>query len=448
MWDITPKAIIILIIASATFAPKQSSAQGYTLDECKKLALDNNYKIKIAANEVQQAEQVKKQAFTNYFPTVTAGATAVKFNGNMISTDASGLPVFNGDPATLATASQFAYIPAINTLDYMNVANIMAIQPIFAGLQVQNGNKLAKVGYEVSTYKQSMTTSEVLVHTEELYWTVLGLEAKLRTLDNYSQLLDTLARDVNAAYNAGLVQRSDVLKVQLKSNELKVNRMRLTNGIALSRSALCQHIGIASDSLQELTSVADISAIAVQNVNTAEAVSARNEYKMLQQGVTAAELQRKMAMGACMPTIAIGAAGLYNDVADQTIKKGLVMATVSIPLSDWWGGSHKIAEQKIKVQAAQSQLAESTELLQLQISQAQNELNEQLYQLSIDSLSVEQAKENLKVTDDNYRAGVVGMSDLLEAQSAHQAAMNSYTEAQYNCLIKRAKYLQTTNTYQ
>ena len=124
------------------------------------------------------------------------------------------------------------------------------------------------------------------------------------------------------------------------------------------------------------------------------------------------------------------------------------MATVSIPLSDWWGGSHKVKEQQKKVQAAQNQLAETTELLQLQISQAQNELNEQLYQLSIDSLSVEQAKENLKVTDDNYRAGVLGMSDLLEAQSAYQAALNSYTEAQYSCLIKRAKYQHTTNTYQ
>ena len=69
-------------------------------------------------------------------------------------------------------------------------------------------------------------------------------------------MLDTLQHDVSVAFKAGLVQRTDLLKVQLKLNELQVNRMKLTNGIALSKMALCQHIGVAYDSTLMLNSIA------------------------------------------------------------------------------------------------------------------------------------------------------------------------------------------------
>jgi hypothetical protein len=59
----------------------------------------------------------------------------------------------------------------------------------------------------------------------------------------------------------------------------------------------------------------------------------------------------------------------------------------------------------------------------------------------------EQAKENLKVTRDNYEAGVTRMSDLLEAQSVYQGALNSLTEAKCNYQIAKAKYMQAINNY-
>ena len=452
IWTVPPTVIIVLLIFGFTNVSSNIQAQGYSLDSCKQLALKNNYKIKEAVYEVEQSEQVKKAAFTNYFPKVSASASAIHFNNYLIKSEIPemNLPVYNGNVATLATATQFSYFPttSIEAINYLNVANITAIQPIFAGLQVQNGNKLANISHEISTSKQLMTTNDVLVKTEELYWTVLGLKEKLKTLNNYIQLLDTLKRDVSIAQAAGLVQRSDVLKVQLKSNELKVNKLRLTNGIELSEKALCQHIGIVYDSTLVFNSTTtQMDSSVIQLVEPNQAVTTRNEYKILQQVVKVETLQRRIAMGACMPQVAVGAVGIYSDVMDQTIKRGMLLATVNIPLSDWWEGSHKIKERTIKMRTAENRLAETTELLVLQINQAQNELNEQLYQVSIDSLSMEQANENLKVTTDNYKAGIVNMSDLLEAQSVYQGAVNSHTEAQYNYLIKKAKYLQTINNY-
>ena len=60
---------------------------------------------------------------------------------------------------------------------------------------------------------------------------------------------------------------------------------------------------------------------------------------------------------------------------------------------------------------------------------------------------VEQARENMEVTDDNYRAGVVSISDLLEAQALFQSAQDNITDAQCSFQIKSAKYLQAIGSY-
>jgi outer membrane protein TolC len=125
----------------------------------------------------------------------------------------------------------------------------------------------------------------------------------------------------------------------------------------------------------------------------------------------------------------------------------VAFATISIPISDWWGGVHKIKQGNAKVEIARNRLAETSELLVLQIEQANNELNEYYFQVGIAGKSVEQAGENLKVTRDNYKAGVSSMSDLLEAQSVYQNVLDNLTEARCNYQVKKAKYLQATGKY-
>ncbi|MBK9389281.1 MAG: TolC family protein [Bacteroidetes bacterium] len=432
---------------SNSYAPIRLS-----LDSCKILAMSNNYRIKEAANEVTQSEEVKKSAFTSYFPKVNAGFSAAKMSDYMVkgSIPQMNLPVYDGNPANLPIATQFTYFPgmALNLVDYLNFGYAMAAQPVFTGGRIYNGNKLAKTGVEIYRVKESLTITETLVKTEELYWNIISLNEKLVTVDSYRKLLDTLNRDVSAAVKAGLIQRTDLLKIQLKQNELEMNRLSLTDGIALSIKALCQHIGIHYDSMVVLT---DTPVITVDPaslfVNPDEAVRNRNEYKILEKAVRAEELQQRIVTGEYLPQVAVGVAGVYTDVMDKTDQVGVAFATISVPISDWWGGTHKIRQGKAKVENANNKLGETAELLSLQITRMQNELYQNYFRIGNAEKSLEQAQENMKVTKDNYDAGVTGMSDLLEAQSLYQEAVNSLTEAKCNYQVSMAKYMEAINRY-
>jgi len=130
---------------------------------------------------------------------------------------------------------------------------------------------------------------------------------------------------------------------------------------------------------------------------------------MLNKATEAEELQLKMKKGELMPQLALGAMAAYVDVANSTATQKLAFVSLSIPITDWWGGSHKMKQQQIKIEQAKNKLSETSELLALQIKQADNELHESFDQIQLAKKSVEQAQENLKVTNDNYRSGTISM---------------------------------------
>lgn len=447
-----PKSVLTVLVIGLSLFAGQVQAQTLSLDSCKQLAIKNNKKIIEASFEVEASGEVRKNAYTNYFPKVSASAMAMRSPDYLIkgTIPEMNLPVYDGDPATLEAATQFAYFPSmtINAIDYLNMASVSAALPIYAGGQIRNGNKLAAIGEDVSRKQQTMTTTDVLVRTDQLYWTIVSLNEKLKTLDSYGALLDTLNRDVTNYNKAGLVQKNDLLKVQLKQNELQSNRLKLVNGISLTKRALCQHIGIAFDSTLVLNDQPVVSTSDSNPVSTNEAVTSRPEYQMLDKATEAEELQLKMTRGELMPQLALGAMAAYVDIANSGITQKFAFASLSIPISDWWGGSHKIKQQKLVIEKAKNKLSETSELLALQIEQVSNELNENFDQVQLAKKSVEQARENLKVTDDNYRSGNISISDLLEAQALFQSSKDNLTNSQCNYQISKSKYMQTIGKYE
>lgn len=434
-----------LIIAVCCLFSWQLSAQELSLDSCKYSALEHNKKIKEATLHVDESEAVRKNAYTNFFPKVEAQAFAMKVSDYLvdITTPEMNLPVYDGNPANLQTATEFAYIPSkeIQALDYLNIGMVTATQPVFAGGRIRSGYELASLGKKIKEESLVQSTQGVIVKTEEYYWTLVSLEAKRRTLESYERLLDALLKDVRVSYDAGLIQRSDLLKIQLKINETNANRLKLENGIALTKMALCQHIGIEySDEITLEDTTIQVTAPETIFVNPDEALNNRTEYKMLNKAVEAEILQKRLARGEFLPQVAVGVQGQYLDMADQQNTYGIAFATISIPISDWWGGSHKLQEHEIKIDVARNNLEDKSELLKLQMEKAYSQLTESYKQLEVAKSLRDEAEEHLKVVDDNYQAGIMSTSDLLEAQATYQEAQDKLVDAKSSYQIRQVYY--------
>lgn len=145
-----------------------------------------------------------------------------------------------------------------------------------------------------------------------------------------------------------------------------------------------------------------------------------------------------------LPTVAVGAGYNYHTLLDNDHSYAMLFATVSIPISDWWGGSHAIKRKKIAYQQAQEQLTDKAQLLTIRMQNAWNNVVEARQQLMIAQHSIEQSEENLRLHRDFYRAGTCKMSDLLEAQLLFQQSRDKYTDAYADLQNKILEYEQST----
>ena len=57
------------------------------------------------------------------------------------------------------------------------MAGVQAMQPVFMGGQIINGNKLAAVGEDVARLRQQQSNDELRLTTESLYWKLVTLKA-------------------------------------------------------------------------------------------------------------------------------------------------------------------------------------------------------------------------------------------------------------------------------
>lgn len=423
-----------------------------SLQQSKDIAIRNNIQLQNSTLELDAAKEVKENAFTNYFPKVTATGMGMSALNPIVKYSLPGgnLPVYDGNPANIPSATQFAYFPGANIslLSKASLGVVNAVQPVYMGGKINTGNKLAKINVEVKQKQRELTENEVLLKTEQQYWQLLSLQEKHETLARYEKLLANLHTQVNDAYKSGLIIRNDLLKIQLKQSELKINKNKLNNGKKLALMQFCQTIGIPYDSTLVVEEDFQMTGVPEDYyAETSSVLSRKNEYALLEKSVEASRLQTKMKKGDYLPQLAIGAGGYYYNSLEHNsngILNGLVYGTISIPISDWWGGFHAIKEQKLRERIAENTFQDARGLLLLQMEKAWSDVNESYMQVIIMEETMKQAEENLKVNSDSYSSGIVTLSDLLEAQALQVETQDKLIESKTRYRLAITTYLQVT----
>ncbi len=399
----------------------------YTLDECLQQALANNVRMKNAENNKNIAAQDKKNAFTKYFPSVSA--TGGGFIAN------NGLFNFEMSPEMQMSLMKNGVIGGVS-----------ASMPIFTGGQIVNGNKLAEVGEEVSRLQYNMSENEVRLTTENYFWQIITLKEKLQTLAAVETQLAQLTKDVEASVEAGITTRNDLLQIRLRQNETQSSRIQVENALALSRNLLAQYMGLGVDSVDvafPMNNQLPENPSSLFEVPE-NALVRTSEYHLLQQNLKTSRLQKDIAVGKNLPTVALGGGYFYENLMDKDHTFWMGFATVSIPLTAWWGGSHDIKKQKLQVRNAENQLEDQSQMLMIHMQQTWNDLNDAYKQVGIALSSIEQATENLRLQTDYYGAGTCTMSEWLDAQTLFQQSRDKYVEAFAQYEVKKREYLQAT----
>ena len=417
----------IITISLALLTVTASAQRTLSADECVSLALANNVRMKNAANNIKAAEETRKEAFTKYFPSLSAsGGGFIADKALMKMNVAEGM--------------------SMSLMKNGVVGGVTAQMPLFMGGRILNSNKLAAVNREVSLLQHKQSENEVRLTATTYFWQIVMVKEKLKTILTGERQLADFAKDAEAAVSAGISDRNDMLQVRLRRNENLTDSIKAANMLNLSRKMLAQYIGLNGDSIDvDMTLDGRLPAPPEQLYRSpADALQQTAEYGLLTSNVKASRLQYKLTAGKNMPTVAVGGGYMYDNLTDKNKPYWIGFATVSIPLSGWWGGSHDMKRQQLAVKNAENSLEDNSQLLMLGMENTWNDLTDAYKRVAISIESIAQAAENLRLHTDYYNAGTATMSDLLDAQTLYQKCRYDYVEAYAQYEIKRTEYLLAT----
>ena len=434
----------------------QAQPRTLSLEECLQNAATRNRTLQNAALEIQKAGEQKKEAFTKFFPEISANVMAFHAFDKMVKADGyypqelAALEQINPQLAALA-GQPFS----VREMDQAYAVMGTVTQPLFAGGQIVNGNRLAAIGQDVAELQMELQTKDILQKVTENYYQIVKLKLNQATVSAAQAQLRAIYKEVQTYVDAGVTTPNDLLRVRLELQRLSSDSLTLSNAHHVMCLLLAQQIGLAGEQVDVSLNLPTSSENPITYyIAPEQAVAARQELAMAQKGVEAGKLKVRMEVGKRLPTVAVGLTGTHTGIGglsqgtksmmDNTVNNGMVFGTVSVPLTAWWGGAHAIRREKLALRQADNQLQDAREQLIIDIEASWSSLVEAYKQIAIAMTSVEEATENMRMSLDKYRMGTEILSDLLESETLLRESKNRLAQAQADYMTKRADYLRKT----
>lgn len=439
----------IIIALFLTFSPSHlltfslvSAQRIMTLEACVEAARKGNTSAMDAQNDILMAKEQQKYARSKYFPTLSASALHFQSSDYLAKykiLDQEDLNTLNDYIGGAFTVEDFT----VGIVKKGSTAGLTLIEPLYTGGRISNYNKLANLQVDARNLQRDVADDKIVMDTEFLYYKILELHETDKTLAAMEKELEYIHQDAVNVWENGIVNKNDVLSVELAMDQLSALRIKANNGRNLLRRALAKHIGMPDEDIDVDTTLnKDIIAPEQLAVSVQTAVDNRSETRLLDLLVEKSVLERKIAAANMLPVLAVGATASYSKFTSNNWNPRVMgFVTVQLPLSSFWSERHEYKRKKIEEQKSNDFRKDKRELISLQIQDAYDNLVSTYKQTQVAQKSIARAEENMRINREHYREGLTTMTVLLDAQRQQQQALSQYNSAISEYLQAKTKYL-------
>lgn len=414
---------LILFSAICSFAQR-----ALTLDDCCRIAVENNMQMKYADFAIEQAELQVKNSSMSFLPKFSASGGYLYTNKNFLI----------GISPSLST-----------TLDIGNAcfAGIILEQPVYTGGKILSARKMANVGKTVALLNKKKTIEDVRIETEEAYWNVIKAEELNKVSIKYNQLVSELYANVEKMIKAGMISNNELLKVRVKLNEAELSMKRSANSVTLAKMALCHVMGLPLARNIEVSG--NIECLPLYKTDCEFSVRKRLEYKLMSESINLKQQQIRAVRSDFLPQIGLVAGYNYIDGVKMNGQKLLnddvfsIMLAIKIPLFHWGEGYRKLKSAKIEKRKAEILRDEMVGKMELEMMKNSSILDEAQLEVELTETALEYAEDSLKESRECFESGMEKLTDYLDAQVSWQKAYYEVISAKTKYNIAKSKYLRS-----
>lgn len=461
-----------------------SGAQTYlSLDSCKAMALRNNKQLNISRLSKEVAKNVRKAARTKYLPKVDAmggylytskqisiisgrqrqalgslgtslGSQAQASVSDMLSA-LTQQGILTPDQAeqlggalsqtgqSLGQAGNKLGQEVADAFDtdtrHMWAGAVMVRQSIYMGGAIKAANKIADIGESMADDDLDLKRQATLYGVYQAYWTTVSLEQKRNLALSYKELVEKLSQDVKKMISQGVATKADGLRVDVRVNEADMQLTQVVNGLSLAKMLLCQLCGLPLNEDIQLTDSAESkgNASALTLDNSADSTySDRPEIRLLEHSIAISEQTTNLIRAGNLPKVSLVGGymttnpSVYDGFRRRFSGVWNVGVIIQVPIWDWFDTTYKIRASKAATNIAKMELSDAREKVELQVTQSQYKMREAQKRLAMASQNIKSAEENLRCANLGFREGVMGITEVMEAQTAWQLAQSQKIDAE------------------
>ena len=399
------------------------------LPKTVQMALDYNRDIKNSQYALKKAEYAINQAQAGKKPTVdyTFGAQRSRAT----------------DVATYSRAASL--MGSANSISNAFSNGISVNIPLYTGGLVEGKIDVAKLG-KTNAQEEILRVEQATKYSAiEGYY---GLLAYQELQGVYHEAVDNLQGhldNVQAQYNVGTKAKVDVLSSDVSLANAKTTAITADNNVAIAESNLNNILGLP---LETKLNLADHQLpFDTYNISLQEAMDYAMKYRpeVLQAAIAVQEAERSIdiADAGNKPTVAITGG---NDWADNTFpgidankRSWKVAAGVTYNFYDGGATKAKVNQAKQDLLVARETEQKTRESVQLQVKQAYLNIRSAAQKVEETQTVVDQARENYRIQNIRYQAGVGINLDVLDAQLSLNQAQVNHIQALYDYNVGIAK---------
>ncbi|GMU85059.1 MAG: membrane protein [Ignavibacteriales bacterium] len=327
---------------------------------------------------------------------------------------------------------------------------LSVMQPLYTGNKISSGIDAARFMNLSAGFEYQMEVQNTKLQIQTAYWNLYKAGLMKNVLEEALLNITSRVKDAENLFSQGMLTKNDLLKIQVQQSDIKYRLFEVNDAQAIANTYLGTLLGLEKD--MNIVPVTEINEIDSDSFNLDELVqyaySERNDLKAHQLKIFAAKEQKVLAQSGWYPQLFLSGNYMYAKPNQRYFPPENkfqdawdISVVLSYDLWNWLAPAYVTEQAVANVHLAEESFSAMKDAVRLEIIQhhLQIKLANEKYQVA--KLGLEQAKENLLLTEAKFREGMSMSSDLIDAESFLIQAKVNYTNSIIDYKLSTARLM-------
>lgn len=408
------------------------------LDRAVAMALDSNRQLKIAALDVDRAQQRVAQARTKRLPTFNTYVLAAELITTLDFTVTAGQfgtfdtigPVPSTDTKLTTRRQPTAFVTA------------QVAQPLSQLHQIGLSIRAQEVGADIAREALRQARQAVVDQVKQAYYAMLQTQSSLESAEQMLKYCEELDQVTDRYFVQKVVLKSDSLTVKAQVARARYQIVTLRDALTSQRESLNQLMGRDVWTEFSVQPVAGVTAFETDlDAARARALDERPEVRQARLKAKQASLEHRVQVSKYIPDVSLSLNYLSTFNA-EFLPKNVATAGVLVNWEpfDWGRKGREAAEKALATQQAEYSVRETEQSVLVDVSARLRKLQQARALVEVTRLAQETEKEKLRVVINQYPLKAALLKDVLQEQAAVADANNQYQQALFAFWIAKADF--------